>query len=420
MTIRKPHDLCKMSPVGFCESMKHPLELRRILLLGLLTSAIVCLLPLIAVAQETMLLQGQVVNGTPGAGVPTELEVTLYLGLESGVEQTFSTLTDSKGQFRFESVIRDQSLLYAVTTVYRGASYRVFLPSPPESDWVQLQVFEHTTHADQLYQNSGLLIVVDVDPAEQTVGFFEVVQVSNLGDRTVVPDLAQAGEMDIMRFGLPLGALELDVQSELTGGSIVQVDTGFGLTTPIPPGEHSLVYTYRAPYQRDILDLTRSFPFGGGVFYVLVPQDLAELESPSFDEVIPVTVSDVVYQRGSVADLAHGASLNMRLKGLPQPSLLERWKNSFSNGLFVKIGVPIVMALAMASLVVYSIGVGRSRRANASPGGVPGGERRTLVKAISDLDDRFQRQAISGDEYRKIRQELVARLHQFSLERFAS
>ena len=404
--------------------MTNLLKRRALPLLGLLTSAVFLLLPHVSLAQETVLVQGQVVNGTLGAEAPVGLEVTFHLGLESGGEETRTAVTDSQGHFQFEAVPRDESLLYALTTEYQGAAYRVFLPSPPEPGLVELQVFESTSQADLLRQDSGLVIVVDVDAAQRTVAIFEVVQVSNPGDRTVVPDLTQASQMDILRFALPPGAKELDVQAELTGGSIVQVEAGFGLTTPVPPGEHSLVYTYLVPYEGETLDLTRSFPFGVESFHILVPQDMAELEAPSFEPFTPVTVSDVTYQQLSAADLPPGASLTVRLRGLPQPSLLQRWKEALTDGLYLKVGVPVVVALALAALVVYAIVLRRARwgktpgEAPAQGADTPVDQRRALVQAIAELDDRLQRQEIGEDEHQKMRRELVARLHQLGLRRF--
>ena len=63
----------------------------------------------------------------------------------------------------------------------------------------------------------------------------EIVNVVNIGDRTYVPG---PEPMNLLRFGLPAGSSELQIDTQLIAADALQVDRGFALTANVPPVEH--------------------------------------------------------------------------------------------------------------------------------------------------------------------------------------
>ena len=90
----------------------------------------------------------------------------------------------------------------------------------------------------------------------------EAARLRNASDRTFRADVLIDGPMSMVRFSLPDGAADLDVEASLPGGHVLQVDRGFALTMPVPPGEHDILFVYRVPYESSTKQYTPNFPMG--------------------------------------------------------------------------------------------------------------------------------------------------------------
>ena len=55
--------------------------------------------------------------------------------------------------------------------------------------------------------------------------------------------------MSFLRFSLPPGTHDLDVQSNLPSREIISVGSGFAVTSPVTPGGHSVEFSYIFPYE---------------------------------------------------------------------------------------------------------------------------------------------------------------------------
>ena len=101
---------------------------------------------------------------------------------------------------------------------------------------------------------------------------------NNSSDRTLLPDLTKPGQISFLRFALPLQADELNVRSNLPGGNVISIGTGFALTSAVLPGDHNLEFSFRFPYTGDSVSYRQSLPQGAEVYQVLVPRRLAQVE----------------------------------------------------------------------------------------------------------------------------------------------
>jgi hypothetical protein len=159
----------------------------------------------------------------------------------------------------------------------------------------------------------------------------------------------------------------LDVQSDLPAGQIVSIGTGFAITAPILPGEHSLSFSYRFPYRGDGVSYRQSFVQGARLYQVLVPEALRQVEvvAPINTELSalqptpPVDLNGALYRVWEVRDSPPGQGLALELRNLPRPSLLDRIEKSVSDGSFWKVSIPGFLGAALAVLLLY--GASRSR-----------------------------------------------------------
>ena len=374
-------------------------------------------------------ITGRVVNGTSGAEPPANLDIVLHV-IGSGEEVNFYTaVTDSDGGFRFEDVRVHNDSTYAVTAAYGDVLYSSTLDPSALAEPVELVLHETTSNLGDLRVEANVLLIGGPSPDKNSLSAFEVVRLVNEGDRTFVPNLAQPGSMSFLRFPLPRRATELEVSSDLHGGRIITVDTGFALTAPVTPGAHRVTYSFRIPYEGSEVELIHSFPMGADAFRLLLEDEMGELRDPGI--LTPQASADVErrsYDVWSASQLAPGTRLALNIVDLPEPPLLRRLGDSLANGPYLKIGIPAALGTVLAGLLLYALGfrrLGRATSGNTSLGAAAAvlptnasrgpqdptkDEGRSLMEEIARIDDLFQGGKMAEEAYQKRREELKARL----------
>ena len=177
-------------------------------------------------------------------GPPEGLEVTLRFRDFRG-DLAGRTTVASGDAFDFPDLTPAMGDGYLVEVLYQGVAYSVQVPADTPGSPVVLTVYETTGDPGVLAVLNSTLILARGDEAERSIGALAVVQLENRSDRTFFATPGESAPMDLLRFSLPRGAEDLDVQAFLEGGHLVQVDRGFALTTPVPPGVHDILFTYR-------------------------------------------------------------------------------------------------------------------------------------------------------------------------------
>ena len=402
------------------------------LILTALALGIFILAPASLHAQDQdVTITGRVVNGTAGEIAPADLEVTLHVIGNSGELDIFAATTDDDGRFWFQVTGTGGDVVYAVTTSYQDVSYSRNLTSSALAEPVELTVYETTDDVGVIQVDADVLLVRGADGDKSSLLAFEVLSLMNDGDRTFVPDLDQPGRMNFLRFSIPTGITDLEVSSDLPGGQIITVGSGFALTAPVTPGSHQVAYTYRMPYTGTGVNLPHSFPMGADTFRFLVADTLGSLQdsdllvsSPLIDE------AGEIYRVWEKSDLESGDRVNMEIEGLPQPGLLGRLGNSLTDGPYLKIGIPSAVGFVLAALLLYGVVFRRVEKAAASGAGPESGaeapaangpespletERRVLVERIARLDDLYERGGMAQSDYAQRRQEMKSQLLRLAL-----
>ena len=371
---------------------------------------------------------GHVVNGTSGADAPADLEVTLHIFGTEGEVDTARGITDGDGRFRFEDVEARDDSIYAVTASYHEVLYSSGLDFRSLEEPVELLVYESTSSIEEIVVDADVLLLRGVDGEEMSLAAFEVVSLVNVGDRTFVPDLSRPAMMNFMRFSLPPGATGLDVRSDLPGGDVVSVGTGFALTAPVTPGSHEVIYSFRVPYQGSRLEYDRSFPMGAGTFRLLVEQGLGDVHVSSLESMPPADFEGRSHRVWEATGLTPGTRIGIEMTELPGPDLLSRLGDALNDGPYLKVGIPAVVGAVLLAILVYAL---FSRGAEVPPfrgRGAPGEmalvsgassskwDRRSLVEGIARLDDLYQSGEMVQGEYERRRDGLKTRLLQIAPE----
>ena len=353
-------------------------------------------------AQEPDELTGRIVNLSADGSSPVGLDVILHVFTPDGGVDTRTAATGPEGAFAFANVPSGPDVRYALTATYRDITYGV----EPENlqTPVVLGVYETTNDLAALNVDSHILIIRDADPKENLVSAAEVVLISNARDRAFQPILQPASAMNFLRFTVPDGTSDLQVQSDLPSGDVMDVGTGFGLTAAVPPGSHQVSFNYTFPYEGGRASFSPTFLQGASIFRVLIPEDLGETSGAGLTEAQQTDIGGEVYRVWSVPNLASRASLAIELSGLPQPSLWQRTTDTVEDNHLLVIGIPALVAVALCVVLIQGL---RRRSAstpdsNASPQG--------LIDDIASLDNLYEDGRVEEAEYLQRRSELKRRL----------
>ena len=366
-------------------------------------------------AQESIILEGDVVNGTQGAGpLAAELPVLLLLLAQDGsLAATGQTSTDAAGRFRFDRVDMLEGGTYTLGVEYAGVLYRTSLTAQNLDEELHLTVYETTEDVSVVAVTRQVMVVADVDEEGRQVAATEFVRLVNRGDRTLLPAPLESGRMSFLRFSLPSQAGELSVQSDLPPGEVISVGTGFALTSPVAPGDHAIEFSYLFSYSGDRVSYRQNLPQGAEIYQVLVPEHLPAVQVTGLEPVALVNIQGSAYRAWEGRNFPPGQGPELALVLLPQPGLMARLQNSFSSDTMWRKAIPIGAGAALALLLLF--GAFKAPRGAAAPGGpAPEDSIRDrssdLVQAIAELDERYQRGEVAEDRYQRTRQGLKSRI----------
>ena len=370
-------------------------------------------------AQEsTFAVEGRVENGTSGAA-EVQIEVVLHT-VRGTIRNDTSTLTDDLGAFRFDDVPTDPEAAYGVSVVYQGALYGMDLDTSSGSPLpVTLTVYESTHDDSAVRAILASVLFASADREEQTVAALEIVRIANESNQTYVPG---PEPMNLLRFGLPPDARDLDVDTTLPDADFAQVDRGFALLASVPPGEHEILYSYSFPFTGDSVEFSKSLLYGAESLRVLAPVGELSLSARELGEPGSVELGGRPYHLIEATDLPRGDRVSLRLEGLPElsgPESARRWIESVppEAGALGVLGVVMVCALGVV--------VWRRRRtarraadADAPSGGEMGAfaEIVTLRQMLIDLEEAAASGSLGEGDYRRRRQILDGRLRELEDE----
>ena len=373
-----------------------------------------------ALAQEAgeVVLRGVVEHGAGASAFdPTALLVSLdVLEGVSPLAQR-SARPEADGTFEL-AVVPAPARTYFLSVEYQGARYSASRRADTLSDPVTLTVFDATNDPGVLRFDAYTVVVTGALADDGVVEVLERAAVSNDSDTTLVPDFAAEGPamLGFLRFGLPAGAYNLDVRSDLVGGEVLEVDLGFALTTPVPPtrGEpHEFEFVYRLDYDERTVDLSRTMRFGAASFRFVVPVDVARPASGRLVDLGAAELEGRLLRLLEGEDIAPGERIELTLSGLPTPSLVSRFRRQAGDA-YLRFIVPAAVALAMLGLLGYALA--QRERASAGLDKNATDRRASLLARVGVLEDRRRDGGVTERRYEAERAALKQALVEVELD----
>ncbi len=369
-------------------------------------------------AQPAATVSGQIVNGTEGSSPPADILVSLHT-FSAGLQgvQTLETVTDASGVFRFQGVPVSDRGGYALAADYQGKTYSLLIGPDDLSQEVSLTIYESTRDVSVIEVDSHAMVIASIDQSERVVEAVEVVALANVSDRTLVPDLANVGpgRFSFLRFSLPEDATDFDIQSDLLGGEIIPVGTGFAVTSPVAPGAHNLTFSYRFPYQGSTFSYRQNLLQGAKTFRLLVPASLGPVQAEGLSAAPAVTVEGMDYSVWQASEVPPARGLTISLINLPQPGWTQRvWQTASNTGLWA-VAIPSGLGAVLAAALLHG-GLrpppqtsGESGRESGASAPHPASQREQLVRQMALLDQRFAAGELDEASYQSERTRLKDR-----------
>ena len=357
-------------------------------------------------------VRGTVVNRNSGEVVTESLDVMLHIldqdmvdkGMEHGQSQP-------DGTFVFPDVPFDANTQFAVMATYDGVSY--FSETIP-ADMTSMQVSIDMP----VYETTQDLAAVQIDQMHVLFEFSpdgletkELYIISNTGERTV-KDVYDLGEdkSAVLQFPLPKDADYIFFKPD-DQERFVKLDGAFADTYPILPGDQpaQVMTSYLVPYSGERV-YTYTVPVNTARINFLLPEQAGiSVKGTGLTGPESRALQDgSSYQVYSYSDLKAGDTLNVTLVGTTSSPNT----NNSTNNL-------IAIVAAFLGFAVIGVGVWWWRRPEETQleeeevndqSDEPTLD--TLIAEIARLDERYEQQGFSSEEYQDKRQVLMQKAKQ--------
>ena len=390
---------------------------------SILSFSLISLLLIVAVVEaqslgDTITISGRVVNGTEGGEPPADLTV-FALVIDEDAETIFErveSVTGADGSFEIEVVSVDSGRFYRL--VADDGVYTPFVDVLPvdAGGEITLTVYDRTTSLEDISVTTFSMVIPAIDEANGVLGVLAAVNLVNSGDEVYLADLADPGltGFKLLRFNLPEGYQELTVESDLPSGNVMEINTGFAISNPVPPGEYSMVISYSAAFENGEFEYPLRLPFGAESVTILITEDSGEITGMGLSRAQTADIGDDRYVTYEGANYERGVELGVRITGLPKPGVGDQFVE-FLDSDQARIAIVVSVAIAMIAIVAYVIFVSRRRQpalplGRSTANGVEGGARPELVAAIAELDEMHELDKIEDSEYMVRRRQLVQQI----------
>jgi hypothetical protein len=349
------------------------------------------------------------------------LAVVLQAVVAGAPKDVATTTSDSLGRFSLAGLDTSGLTSYAVYTHYQGGLFETpaisFTSGPSQT--VTLQVFPTTASSAAIQVASTTLLLRNPNQLKGLLPVGVLMTIENQGDTAYVASVGPAGGQptNLLRFYLPPGAENLTLGAGFSGLQVVQVDSGFGVTATLPPGQSAFAFAYDVPYS----GTEATFPFKAeypSVNVVALVPPAVKVTGGSFQVKPEIKANGAVYQVLAGENLRSGEQVSFGLERLPIPG--ENPDVDF--GQLVLVGgilLLLLMGLALLFLQRGALAVAfgwipaslvSEAKQKARRQSLYEAERKRLLRALLTLEDRLAAGQIGPVAYSRQRAQLRSAL----------
>jgi hypothetical protein len=360
-------------------------------------------------------------NGSLGNAPVPGLVVTLQSVMAGTATDSATTRTDASGDFSFTGLDTSGLITYAVYTHFDGGLFATpaISFSSGSTQQVTLDVYNTTkSFADVRVVSTAIL----VSQANQSKGLLPVGVLEtfdNTGTTAYVADGATStsGPPNLLRFWLPSSAEDLTLGAGFSGLKVIQVETGFGALTTVPPGQSAYAFAYSLPYSGRTLNLPFKAEYPSDQVSVLLPPSFKVLGADFAGEP-NVKANGQTYQVVSAKNITANSEISLHILQLP----LAGVGPDFQFYQLVLLGVLLLLLLLGFSFLYLRRGalavtfgwvpatLLSSTRLQSRQKSQQEAERKRLLRALISLDERRAAGALTEGSYLRHRDRVRAEL----------
>lgn len=360
-------------------------------------------------------VSGDIINNTAAGastgGTPVIL-VTFGRKEQAPLGQK-TTQADASGHYSFTGLDRDPNLVYFTLARYQDVNYPTDQPfqlQDQASAQSDIAVYEATSGDDKIQLESLNLLVTGVDKG--IVQCMEMGALVNTGDRTFVTANPQDQAMArALKFGLPSGAINVQMQSGFSQQDVIQGVGGVQVTSPVPPGRHQFALSFQLPYSGSSVDLGLQVPYTASNYTVYLPGTNLRLDSSPLTPGQPTQLGGQTYTIFSANNVPKATIVGGQLAGLAGTGGLGQ------NQLAV-LSLAVVLFVIGGGVVIFGRRLARGPAPTSQqPRLDTEQERLELVVRLAVLDERFAAGEVSQADYAAERERGKQRLRELALAR---
>ena len=305
-------------------------------------------------ADNKRTIQGEITLVKGAIELPLkEVELNIFISPYQDDMSIIRTLTDNNGEFKIENILTSNSLLL-INFSYDNIDYSQPAELVGSGEKIQIKVYEQNSDYSEISIKTQSIIIVDVDPSNKILSIMEMVNLHNPTNFTIIPDSDSV--MSLLRFSLPENYFDLDIQSSLPIGNAIEVNKGFGMTNPIPPGTNEIIYSYRIVYDNKTYPINRKVSYPIGNLLVLIPEGIGSIDniSTAFTQKGLANIGSRNYAQYDFAKFNNAETVEIIFNDLPTISIFKKLIQYIGNNPFTLI--PIALGIiTIAALIIYLV-----------------------------------------------------------------
>lgn len=334
------------------------------------------------------------------------IEITLHGFDQMNIILTQTTTVSADGVYAFDNVEMPEGRIFLTTVDYGGITYGSEVatvgPEPQDFD-LPIEIFETSTDLGKLSVDRLHFFFEFLGP--EIVRVVELYIVSNPTQNTIV---APEGEQAVLRFTVPEGAANLEIQDGSIGERYVQTEDGFADTAPIRPGmgNYQVLFSYEMPYSKK-LELVRKMQLATNAVVILVPENGLEIKGDTLEDAGTRDVQGTLYRLFNGSTMQAGDDLKLTITG---KMVGEELNNT--SGVLIGIGA-LGVVLVLAGVWLYRRNAASQEEVELEEEEIEESSEESaesIMDAILTLDDLYQANELPEDAYMQRRSELKERL----------
>ena len=374
--------------------------------IALLATILISGLSIPAMAADNGVIQGDVVNGSPGGGSVAGLTLTLTSFMNGTPTANTTGKTDGSGRFTFTGLSTTDGNAYDVTLTYKEVDYISEPVALADNETVKattLDIYEPSGSDADLYISAAHTIVY---LAGSNVEVVEYLVFSNSSNFTYIGsgDVTPTGGRKSLKLPLPSDATGLQYGGDLIAGKVLPDTSGLVDTTPIQPGNKLIAYSYVAPAPFATYRFSQAYDYPVTSYNFLVQGENSTAVSSQLSAGQVVDFQGLKFVSLSGGGFKAGSPITVELSGLYQ-----KGKPSGTNRQTTLL-VALILVVAIGGGITFIYLFKKRNQEPVKAGLTDEDMKQQLLTDIARLDDDFESGSIEKAVYTRIRAEKKAQL----------